>query len=68
MLVLSRKPGEGVVIGGEILIRVLGIQGERVRLGIEVPDEVLVLREEVAARLNVCSDLVDVEPQVVEVP
>lgn len=53
MLVLTRKTGEGVVIGGKLVVRVLGAQNGRVRLGIEAPDEVLVLREEVAARLEV---------------
>jgi len=53
MLVLSRKTGEAVVIAGGITVRVLGASGGRIRLGVEAPDEVLVLREEVAARLDV---------------
>lgn len=51
MLVLTRKPDEGIVIG-KIVIRVLGVQSGRIRLGIEAPDEVVVLREEVASRLG----------------
>jgi carbon storage regulator len=53
MLVLSRKTGEAVVIAGGITVRVLSAGGGRIRLGVEAPDEVLVLREEVAARLDV---------------
>lgn len=52
MLVLTRKPDEAIVIAGKIVIRVLGVQSGRVRLGIEAPDDLLVLREEVAARLG----------------
>jgi carbon storage regulator len=52
MLVLTRKTDESVVIDGKIVIRVLGVQNGRVRLGIEAPDEVVVLREEVATRLG----------------
>jgi carbon storage regulator CsrA len=46
MLVLSRKPGEKVVIADEIRITVLSVQGNRVRLGIEAPGEYRVLRGE----------------------
>jgi carbon storage regulator len=52
MLVLTRKSDEGIVIDGKIVIRVLGVQAGRVRLGIEAPGEILVLREEVASRLG----------------
>jgi carbon storage regulator CsrA len=40
------------VIDRKIVIRVLGVQSGRVRLGIEVPDEIVALREEVASRLG----------------
>jgi carbon storage regulator len=48
MLVLSRKPGEKVLIADEITISVLSVQGNRVRLGIEAPGEYRVLRAELA--------------------
>jgi carbon storage regulator len=48
MLVLSRKPGERVVIAGSIVVTVVSVAGGRVRLGIEAPLEVRVLREEIA--------------------
>ncbi len=50
MLVLGRRKGEKIVIGDEIVVTVVAIHGERVRLGIEAPPEVPVLREEIAAR------------------
>ena len=47
MLVLTRKPGEAIVIGQDIEVRVLSVgRGGQVRLGIAAPDEVLILREE----------------------
>ena len=46
MLVLSRKPGEKVRIGPDITLTVLEVQGNRVRIGIDAPDQVCVLRGE----------------------
>ena len=46
MLVLTRKVGERLLIGPDITITVLQMQGNRVRLGIEAPADVAVLREE----------------------
>lgn len=45
MLVLSRKAGQSVLIGEDIRVEVLWI-GNQVRLGVEAPDEVKVLRSE----------------------
>ena len=47
MLVLSRKEDESIVINGDIKIVVAAIQGGRVRLGIEAPQDVPVHRQEV---------------------
>jgi len=47
MLVLTRKSGQGVVIGDDIRISIVSIDGDRVRVGIEAPKEVSVHREEV---------------------
>ncbi len=46
MLVLSRKEDERIRIGESIVITVVGISGDKVKIGIEAPREVLVLREE----------------------
>lgn len=50
MLVLSRKLNETIVIDGGIRITVVGIQGKQVRIGIEAPPSVAVLREELLTR------------------
>lgn len=47
MLVLSRKQDEKIIIGDEITLMVISIQGDKVRLGIEAPKHVTVHREEV---------------------
>ncbi len=46
MLVLSRKTAESIVIDKRITVTVLEIQGSRIRLGIEAPKEIPVMREE----------------------
>jgi carbon storage regulator len=50
MLVLTRRKDERINIGRNIQVVVLGIQGNRVRLGVVAPSEVPILREEVQAR------------------
>jgi carbon storage regulator len=47
MLVLSRKKGESIQIGNDILLTVVEIRGDKVRLGIQAPRDVTVHREEV---------------------
>lgn len=49
MLVLSRKIGERIIIDNRIVLVVTSIEGNRVKLGIEAPREVQVLRGEVKA-------------------
>ena len=49
MLVLQRKRGQEVVIGGSIRVRVLSVHRSHVRLGIIAPDEIVILREECLA-------------------
>ena len=46
MLVLTRKQQENICIGDEIVITVLRVKGKSIRLGIEAPDKVCVLRGE----------------------
>ena len=46
MLVLSRRPGEQLRIGDDIIVELLEISGAQVRLGITAPREVAVLRDE----------------------
>ena len=51
MLNLTRFPAQSIKIGDEILVTILGISGNQVRLGINAPREVSVLREEVIDRV-----------------
>ena len=47
MLILTRRPGERVVIGDDILVTVMGVSGHTVRLGIAAPAGVPIYREEI---------------------
>jgi carbon storage regulator len=47
VLVLTRKREQSIVIGGNVEIMVLGVSGDKVRLGITAPREVEVFRKEV---------------------
>lgn len=51
MLILSRKPGQAVLVDGGIRIVVLATDGGAVRLGIEAPASVGIVREEIADRI-----------------
>jgi carbon storage regulator CsrA len=50
MLVLTRRPGEQIVIDGNIRVTVVSVKGDRVRIGIEAPPTVLIDREEIHER------------------
>lgn len=47
MLILMRRKEEAIIIGGNILIKVLKIEGNQVHLGIEAPKEVTIYRSEI---------------------
>jgi carbon storage regulator len=47
MLVLTRKVDESITIGDSIVITVLAIEGEKVKIGIAAPREMVILRQEV---------------------
>jgi carbon storage regulator len=47
MLVLTRRPGESIVVGENIVVTVIEIKGGQVRIGIDAPREVDVYREEI---------------------
>lgn len=50
MLVLSRREGEKIRIGDSIVITVVRMAGDKVRIGIDAPNDVLVLRDELEPR------------------
>ena len=52
MLVLTRRPGESVMVGDDVVITVLDVRGDVVRLGIKAPRSIQVHREEVYQELQ----------------
>jgi carbon storage regulator len=52
MLILSRKPGESIVIDGRIIVKIVRLEGDIVKLGIEAPAEIPVHRQEVYAEIQ----------------
>jgi len=50
MLVLSRKESQRIRLGDSIVITIVKISGDKVRVGIEAPNNVLVLRDELETR------------------
>lgn len=51
MLVLTRRRGERIMIGDDIVVTVIEVSGDQVRIGIEAPRSVGVYREEVLAEV-----------------
>ena len=51
MLILARKPGESLYVGDDIRITVLSVQGKQVKIGITLPPDKVVYREEVYRRV-----------------
>lgn len=52
MLILTRREGETIAIGDDIMVTVMAVQGGQVRIGVEAPRDVAVHREEVWDRIN----------------
>lgn len=52
MLILTRRVGEKLVIGENVIVTVLGVKGNQIRIGIDAPSEVQVHREEIFKRIQ----------------
>ena len=52
MLILTRRPGESLHVGDSIRITILGLQGKQVRIGLELPDDMVVYRDEIYGRVS----------------
>ena len=53
MLVLTRKVGEKIVIDGDVIVTVVAVAGNKVRIGVVAPEEVVVDRHEVYERRHI---------------
>jgi len=62
MLVLSRKVGERIWIGDEIAITVVRLTSGGVRIGIEAPNELAVVREELKQKIEAAEQLLNQPP------
>ncbi len=52
MLILTRKLGESIIVGDDVVITVLGVKGSQIRLGIDAPKHISVHREEIYLRIK----------------
>jgi carbon storage regulator len=52
MLVLTRKSNQSIMIGDEIEVSVLSVMGEKVRIGIQAPQEIPVFRKEISLEIH----------------
>ncbi len=52
MLVLTRRAGQSIRLGDDILIKIVDIDGSQVKIGIEAPKGILIFREELYEKLR----------------
>jgi carbon storage regulator len=52
MLILTRRTGETLMVGDEVTVSVLGVNGNQVRIGINAPRDVAVHREEIYEKIR----------------
>jgi carbon storage regulator len=56
MLVLTRRIGEAIRVGHDVVVTIMGLKGNQVRLGIDAPKEIAVHREEIYERIKAESE------------
>lgn len=52
MLVLTRKPGEGIIIGDHVTVKIIEVKGGGIRIGIDAPRHTKIYRQEVYDRIR----------------
>ena len=52
MLILTRRIGEKLMIGDEVMVTILNVSGNQIKIGIEAPNDVSVHREEIYLRIQ----------------
>lgn len=52
MLILTRRIGETLMVGDDVTVTVLGVQGGQIRVGINAPKDIEVHREEIYKRIQ----------------
>ncbi len=52
MLILSRKVGQSIIINGNIIVKVVRVDGDQIKLGIQAPESVKVNREEIQRQVD----------------
>ncbi len=62
MLILTRRSGENIIVGDDIVISVIEVRGDAVRIGITAPRSVSVHREEVYRELQLANKLAASSP------
>jgi carbon storage regulator len=66
MLVLTRKSNQSIMIGDDIEVSVLSVMGDKVRIGIQAPQDIPVFRTEIYLEIHRDKTDSDSEPGVVE--
>ncbi len=66
MLVLKRKEGQSIIIGQKIVVKVVEIEGRSVKIGIEAPKDVNIVREELLQKAKEKIASASIKPEAIE--